>query len=166
MVILIEVPDVALVHSCWALVSVHTQPFKLAMIHPKKNESKSLTTLLHCSMVSPAQGASQSQVYHSHVSFPNAMQMHKTPYNITHNHHAHSNRIPTPTACILRPHNPKLFLTLSLTILSYSARLSLHMRAASTFAGDSSFGSANMLITLMRIFSTLWIGDHRSEACS
>jgi hypothetical protein len=30
----------------------------------------------------------------------------------------------------------------------------------------SSFGSASMLITLIKIFSTLWIGDQRSEACS
>lgn len=64
------------------------------------------------------------------------------------------------------PYNPKPFLTLSFTILSYSPLFSLHIRAASTFAGLSSFGSASMLMTEMRIFSTLWMGLHRSDACS
>lgn len=63
-------------------------------------------------------------------------------------------------------HNPRLFLTFPLTIFSYSALFSLHILAASTFAGLSSFGSANMLMTLINIFSTLWIGDQRSDACS
>jgi uncharacterized membrane protein len=64
------------------------------------------------------------------------------------------------------PHSPKLFLTSALTLLSNSGLLSLHILAASTFAGLSSFGSAIMLITLIKIFSTLWIGLQRSEACS
>jgi uncharacterized membrane protein len=64
------------------------------------------------------------------------------------------------------PYNPKLFLTSALTLLSKSGLLSLHILAASTFAGLSSFGSAIMLITLIKIFSTLWIGLQRSEACS
>jgi hypothetical protein len=53
------------------------------------------------------------------------------------------------------PYNPKLFLTSALTLASKSGLLSLHILAASTFAGLSSFGSAIMLITLIRIFSTL-----------
>lgn len=52
-------------------------------------------------------------------------------------------------------HNPKLLLTPLLTLLSNSALSSLHIFAASTFAGLSSFGSASIDITLMRIFSTL-----------
>ena len=63
-------------------------------------------------------------------------------------------------------HNPKLFLTSAFTLLSNSALLSLHILAASTLAGLSSFGSAIMLMTLIKIFSTLWIGLQRSEACS
>ena len=63
-------------------------------------------------------------------------------------------------------HNPKLRLTPSLTLLSNSALLSLHIFAASTFAGLSSFGSASILITLIRIFSTLCIGLHLSDAFS
>jgi hypothetical protein len=64
------------------------------------------------------------------------------------------------------PQSPNDLLTSSLTFFSNSALLSLHILAASTLAGDSSFGSANILITLINIFSTLWIGLHRSEACS
>lgn len=56
--------------------------------------------------------------------------------------------------------------TLSRTLFSYSGLLSLHILAASTLAGLSSLGSASMLMTEMRIFSTDWMGDHRSEACS
>lgn len=63
-------------------------------------------------------------------------------------------------------HSPKLLLTSALTLLSNSGFRSLHILAASTFAGLSSFGSAIMLITEMRIFSTDCIGLHRSEACS
>lgn len=63
-------------------------------------------------------------------------------------------------------YNPKLFRTPSLTLRSYSGRRSRHILAASTLAGLSSLGSASMLMTLMRIFSTDWMGDHRSEACS
>ena len=40
------------------------------------------------------------------------------------------------------------------------------LTAASTFAGDSSFGSASIEMTLIRIVSTVWTGSHRSEACS
>jgi hypothetical protein len=53
------------------------------------------------------------------------------------------------------PQSPKLFRTLRFTTPSYSSRFSLHILAASTFAGLSSFGSASILITLIRIFSTL-----------
>lgn len=61
---------------------------------------------------------------------------------------------------------PSPLLTFSLTILSYSLLFSLHIRAASTFAGLSSFGSASMLMTEIKIFSTLWMGLQRSDACS
>jgi hypothetical protein len=63
------------------------------------------------------------------------------------------------TACLpaflFSLYSPKLFLTSALTLLSNSGLLSLHILAASTFAGLSSFGSAIMLMTLIRIFSTL-----------
>jgi len=62
--------------------------------------------------------------------------------------------------------SPNIRLHPSRTLRSYSGLCSLHIFAASTFAGLSSFGSASMLITEIKIFSTLWIGDHRSEACS
>jgi len=64
------------------------------------------------------------------------------------------------------PHNPRLLLTLSLTLRSNCARRSLHIFAASTFAGLSSFGSASIDMTDIRIFSTLCMGDHRSDALS
>ena len=51
--------------------------------------------------------------------------------------------------------SPNILLHPSLTLFSYSSLCSLHIFAASTFAGLSSFGSANMLITLINIFSTL-----------
>ena len=57
-------------------------------------------------------------------------------------------------------------LTPSRTLFSYSDLRSRHILAASTLAGLSSLGSASMLMTEMRIFSTDWIGDQRSEACS
>ena len=66
----------------------------------------------------------------------------------------------------LLAHKPRLLLTSALTLFSNSDFFSLHIRAASTFAGLSSFGSAIMLMTLIKIFSTLWIGLQRSEACS
>lgn len=56
---------------------------------------------------------------------------------------------------IIAAYNPKLFLTSALTLLSNSDLLSLHILAASTLAGLSSFGSAIMLMTLIKIFSTL-----------
>jgi len=56
---------------------------------------------------------------------------------------------------IITAYNPKLFLTSALTLLSNSDLLSLHILAASTLAGLSSFGSAIMLMTLIKIFSTL-----------
>jgi hypothetical protein len=61
---------------------------------------------------------------------------------------------------------PNPLLTSRFTVFSYSPLLSLHIFAASTFAGLSSFGSASILITLISIFSTLCIGLHRSDACS
>lgn len=64
------------------------------------------------------------------------------------------------------PYKPSDLLTRVLTFSSNSSLFSRHMRAASTFAGDSSLGSASMLMTLINIFSTLWMGDQRSEACS
>ena len=75
--------------------------------------------------------------------------------------------IPSPPSS---PHNlshiPKLLFTPSLTVFSNSPLLSLHILAASIFAGLSSFGSASMLITLINIFSTLCIGLHLSDAFS
>lgn len=76
------------------------------------------------------------------------------------------NKLPAPHISAPSAHNPKLFLTFPLTTLSYSSLLPRHILAASIFAGLSSFGSASILITLISIFSTLWIGDHRSDACS
>jgi len=38
--------------------------------------------------------------------------------------------------------------------------------AASRLAGDSSFGSESMEMTLMRMVSTVWMGNHRSLAFS
>lgn len=70
------------------------------------------------------------------------------------------------TNCTHHYHNPNPFLTFCLTIFSYSSLFSLHIRAASTFAGLSSLGSANMLMTLINIFSTDCIGLHRSSAFS
>lgn len=67
---------------------------------------------------------------------------------------------------ILFIYRPRLFLTSSLTFFSYSSLRSRHILAASTLAGLSSFGSASILMTEIRIFSTLWIGDQRSDACS
>lgn len=61
---------------------------------------------------------------------------------------------------------PKPLLTPSLTTFSNSSLRSRHIIAASTFAGLSSFGSANILITLIRIISVDWIGLHRSLALS
>lgn len=61
---------------------------------------------------------------------------------------------------------PSILLTPSRTFCSYSSLRSRHIFAASTFAGLSSLGSASMLMTDMRIFSTLCMGDHRSDACS
>ena len=55
----------------------------------------------------------------------------------------------------LLTHNPNPLRTSSRTFFSYSGLRSRHIFAASTFAGLSSFGSASMLITEMRIFSTL-----------
>ena len=40
------------------------------------------------------------------------------------------------------------------------------LTAASTLAGDSSFGSVIIDITLIRIDSTVWIGSHLSDAVS
>jgi hypothetical protein len=65
-----------------------------------------------------------------------------------------------------RDHSPSDCLTLSLTLLSYSSRWLRHILAASTLAGLSSLGSARRFITESRIFSTDWMGDQRSDACS
>ena len=75
-------------------------------------------------------------------------------------------RSPKLFLSVIAAYSPKLFLTSALTLLSNSDLLSLHILAASTLAGLSSFGSAIMLMTLIKIFSTLWIGLQRSEACS
>ena len=62
--------------------------------------------------------------------------------------------------------SPNMRFTPSFTRFSYSPLRSRHILAASTLAGLSSLGSASMLMTEMRIFSTDWMGDHRSDACS
>lgn len=62
--------------------------------------------------------------------------------------------------------SPKLALTLALHRLRNSFGSSLHILAASTFAGLSSFGLLSILITLNSIVSGVWTGDHRSEADS
>jgi hypothetical protein len=81
---------------------------------------------------------------------PRLAMMPKTPAR-----YACSPQIQTSPPYVFPPQSPKLFRTLRFTTPSYSSRFSRHMRAASTFAGLSSFGSANILITLIRIFSTL-----------
>ena len=59
-----------------------------------------------------------------------------------------------------------LFLTQRATRRLNSGYDSLHCFAASTFAGDSSFGSASIEITDIIIVSTVWTGSQRSEAFS
>lgn len=63
-------------------------------------------------------------------------------------------------------HRPNDLLTPSRTLLSNSGRRSRHIFAASTFAGLSSLGSANIDMTEIKIFSTLCMGDHLSDALS
>ena len=62
------------------------------------------------------------------------------------------------------PHHAisRLFRTLLQARFLNSSLLSRHILAASTLAGLSVLGSANILITERRIFSILWTGDHRS----
>lgn len=72
----------------------------------------------------------------------------------------------TLSDCRYHLYSPRDRLTLSLTFLSYSSLRSRHILAASTLAGLSSLGSASRFMTDNRIFSTDWMGDHRSEACS
>lgn len=73
------------------------------------------------------------------------------------------------TSLVVSPesyHSPRLLLTSRLTLSSNSGLRSRHIFAASMFAGDSSFGSAIMLMTDIKIFSTLCMGLQRSEADS
>jgi hypothetical protein len=60
----------------------------------------------------------------------------------------------------------KLSLTHFLTLFLNSGVLSRHSAAASTFAGDSSFGLDSMLMTERRIVSGVCTGDQRSDADS
>lgn len=46
------------------------------------------------------------------------------------------------------------------------AKNQIILTAASTLAGDSSLGSANIEITDIKIVSTVWTGSHRSDAFS
>lgn len=62
--------------------------------------------------------------------------------------------------------SPKLALTFALHRFRNSFESSLHILAASTFAGLSSFGLLSMLITLSSIVSGVCTGDHLSEADS
>lgn len=74
--------------------------------------------------------------------------------------------VDVPTLVVRAPQRPSIWRTPSRTFFSYSERRSRHILAASTLAGLSSLGSASMLMTEMRIFSTDWMGLQRSEACS
>ena len=60
----------------------------------------------------------------------------------------------------------RLSLTCFLHLFLNSAGWSRHIRAASTFAGLSSFGLESMLMTEIKIVSGVCTGDHRSEADS
>lgn len=62
--------------------------------------------------------------------------------------------------------NSRLSLTHFRTRFLNSGVLSLHKLAASTFAGDSSFGLDNMEMTERRMVSGVWTGDQRSAADS
>lgn len=56
----------------------------------------------------------------------------------------------------------RLFLTDRQAFFLNAGLSSLHILAASTLAGDSVLGSASIDMTLRRIFSMLWTGDHLS----
>lgn len=71
-----------------------------------------------------------------------------------------------PTVFLKGDYSSKVALTLALHRFLNSFVSSLHNRAASTLAGDSSFGLLSMLMTLMRIVSGVCTGDQRSEAAS
>lgn len=62
--------------------------------------------------------------------------------------------------------SPRLALTFPRHFLLKPFSSSLHILAASTFAGLSSFGLLSMLITLSSIVSGVCTGDQRSEADS
>lgn len=62
--------------------------------------------------------------------------------------------------------SPRLSLTIFLHLFRNSLGSSRHIFAASTFAGLSSFGELNKLITLSNIVSGLCTGDQRSLADS
>lgn len=96
--------------------------------------------------------------------YTHAAACHPWPRNLHANYHAHMYH----TRALLKQYHqsPNIRRTPSRTFCSYSSRLSRHIFAASTLAGLSSLGSASMLMTEMRIFSTDWMGDHRSDACS
>ena len=101
---------------------------------------------------------------------PDAIALNQSTTHTAHRNHQRSTRhirspLTSPPQTLLHE-SPKSLLTASRTRFSNSGLRSRHIFAASTFAGLSSFGSANMLITLIKIFSTDWIGLHRSEACS
>lgn len=80
-------------------------------------------------------------------------------------HPESSTPIPSRIHCS-RYSNSKLSLTHFLTRFLNSGVLSRHNDAASTFAGDSSFGLESMDITESRMVSGVCTGDQRSEADS
>ena len=90
------------------------------------------------------------------TTFPSAFspyisspRFHKSHQSLKHRLHLFSLPSSLPLSLLPRPpYSPNILRTPSLTCLSYSTLCSLHIFAASTFAGLSSFGSANMLITL------------------
>lgn len=65
-----------------------------------------------------------------------------------------------------QPQSPRDFCTICLAILQNCSRSSRHILEASTLAPLSSLGSASMLTTDRRIFSTLCTGLHRSALLS
>lgn len=77
-------------------------------------------------------------------------------------------RVKIDLSCLLSDNtivygSPKVLRTILCAILLNSSLFSLHIFDASTFAGDSSLGSASIETTDNKIFSTLCTGDHRSE---
>lgn len=52
------------------------------------------------------------------------------------------------------------------SLIVQTPEIQLALTAASTLAGESPLGSANMEMTLIMMVSTVWIGSHRSSGLS